>query len=50
MKKGRMLPIVFGCAARVFAGCALAAANGCFPWNKIKWQTDSGEAVAEVQT
>lgn len=46
MKKRSVMAAVLGCTVLVFAGCAIAAANGRFPWNNIKWQTDSGEAVA----
>ncbi|WP_326974920.1 SurA N-terminal domain-containing protein [Caproicibacter sp. BJN0012] len=45
LKKSRLLPIVFGSAVMIAACCAVAAANGSFPWNAMKWQTDSGEAV-----
>lgn len=46
MKKRWIAGTVFGCAVLILAGCAYAAANGFLPWNRLKWQTDSGEAVA----
>jgi len=46
VKKRSVVTAILGCTVLVFAGCAIAAANGRFPWNNLKWQTDSGEAVA----
>lgn len=46
MKKHRAAKIVLGCAILILAGCGYAAAKRFLPWNRLKWQTDSGEAVA----